>query len=147
MKLVTKYMLTLFALHSPFDACGNAWKQSEQQDPANQPLPPPQYCTTDPPLECVGVCLTGPMAAVAGSPPPTPTPACSAGSDLARLFVTDVQTILVCDENLYPNMESYVVFPPFFQIAPQVIEAGDGCVQPPVLPDTMPFGAFMMGGP
>jgi hypothetical protein len=87
------------------------------------------------------VCITVDVPGME-TPPPTPTDTCDTGGDLAKQFSADVQTVLVCDPNTYPDMESYVVFPPYFSIAPQVVQTG-GCVQPPSLPDTMPLSTFM----
>jgi hypothetical protein len=119
------------------DDCG-LWKSTSPTGPGN--TPPPliaSYCQTDPPLGCVGLCITVDMGAM-GPPPPTPSTTCDAGGDLAKQFVSDVETILVCDE----TMASYVVFPPYFSITPQVVQTGT-CAQPPALPNTMPLSAFM----
>ena len=71
-------------------------------------------------------------------PPPSSTPGCAGGGGLAQQFVTDVQTVLTCDE----SMSSYAVLPPFFYITPRVTQMGN-CLPPPALPDTVSLAAFM----
>lgn len=137
----TAAAMALFLSGIGADNCGFYWPSGASTS-GDSTTPAKPLCKTDPPLACVGMCITVTMPGM-GTPPPTPSPDCGAGGDLAKLFVTDVQTILACDPNMYPEMASYVVFPPFFSITPQVIETGDGCVQPPALPDTMPLSAFL----
>jgi hypothetical protein len=151
MRLAFAYVAA--TLLTVFDDCGNSWSA---YDKAHPPVPPPlvQYCHTDPPLLCGGVCtvVTDVMAAMSiDPPPPIPTTPCAAGGPLAQQFETDVQTILVCDPN-QNDMQSYVVFPPFFSITPDLVEIGDGCTPPPAPPIWMPLDTYLalaqqLGGP
>jgi hypothetical protein len=120
--------------------CG-LWTSTSPTGPGGAPPPPPpQFCLTDPPLDCYAVCVTDPViVAMMGPDMPPTTTGCGDSGELAKLFKTDAQTILVCDE----NMDSYAVFPPKFQIVPMVIETGDGCVQPPALPAEMPMSLLL----
>jgi hypothetical protein len=100
---------------------------------------PVNYCTTDPPVDCAGLCII--MLGLPegmSPPPPSPTPGCAGGGGLTQQFVTDIQTTLVCDE----SMPSYAVLPPFFHITPQVTQTGN-CTPPPALPDMVSLAVFM----
>lgn len=119
-----------------------AWDGNNGKTP---PVPVPQhYCTTDPPLGCVAICFFAPLDAPMPMPSlPTPTANCSdpgAGPRAAQ-FLTDIDTVLTCDQNLYYGA-SYVVFPTTFYLDPQVTQTGN-CTPPPPLPADEPLSAFM----
>ena len=113
------------------------------------PIPvPADFCHTDPPVGCWGLCLFPDMTDTDISPPPaTPTATSNCTDpgtgDLATQFVMDINTILVCDPTLYGG--SYVVFPTDFFLARTVAKVGS-CVIPPLPPLTESLAQLMGGG-
>jgi hypothetical protein len=137
--------LLLFALLTiGADDC--ALTQIGKPVPPSSTSPALPYCSTDPPLGCVALCIFAPTD-IPDMPPPPTTPTTTdnctdpGSGTIAAQFITDVQTILECDPTLWGGA-SYVVFSTFFSLTRQVAQAGN-CTPPPTLPDDEPLSTFM----
>jgi hypothetical protein len=87
----------------------------------------------DPPVGCAVACNL--PAGLMPSGAAAKTPQCSdvSAGPLTQLFLSDVQTILVCDD----SRPLYLVYPTNFLITPSPVGSTSNCVIPPAPPPTV----------